>query len=130
VGKRMMMSCWLAVAACGGSETPVEKCERFEDTVCERLIACIPQPGVTQDTCVHDLGTVAPCSQVTAVPPTFDTCISELEAARCADLFSVDSGGDPVTTFPMACEQASSGVANAAATLLGVRDAISNAATR
>jgi hypothetical protein len=92
----------LAVAACGGDDSPEEKCETLINIVCDRAVECIG--GATEAQCRAEVGAAIPCGSATSVGATYDSCTDMLRANSCAVLFPIDPNTmSPTLVLPNDC---------------------------
>lgn len=73
----------LADADAGSMQDPVEQCERFLDTFCDRAVECDPTPPTHAD-CISTQRTFVDCGTVACVSDSFERCLSEVREQTCA----------------------------------------------
>ncbi|MGN6103545.1 MAG: hypothetical protein ACTHU0_00330 [Kofleriaceae bacterium] len=92
----------LALAAgCGGSDSPVDKCDDLVDQICDRAVDCV---GLAHGTCVADIQSVLPCGRAVSVKASYDRCMDQLSSNSCAALFPPDQNGNPDLSLPADCQ--------------------------
>jgi hypothetical protein len=84
---RSILVCLVAiVVGCGGSDSPVDKCDDLVDITCDRAIDCVAGAG-THAECVQEVQAVLPCGMAKSVTPSYARCISQMKSNTCAALF-------------------------------------------
>ena len=98
------VACACVVSACSGGDEAgaVEKCDRFVDTLCDRIVSCIG--NITHGECVQVSQQEVGCGAALEVSESYDRCIDQFSTFSCSILFPVDPiTGQPETELPADC---------------------------
>jgi hypothetical protein len=73
----------LFVVGCGGDDggSPTEKCQAFASAVCSKFVTC--QLASSMSSCVSEFGKALECNRAVGVSATYDSCLSDINAATC-----------------------------------------------
>jgi hypothetical protein len=96
------------LVGCGGDareKSPVEKCDDFVDSLCDRAVACIAGASGMHADCVAAFDTADfSCADVKSVSAGYDRCMDQLRSSSCGTLFPVDPDtGDQALELPADC---------------------------
>ncbi|HVK77910.1 MAG TPA: hypothetical protein VM734_31605 [Kofleriaceae bacterium] len=102
--KRTMFVLAVTLVACGGEDTPVEKCDDLVSTVCDRLVECLPG-AATRAQCIQEIQAALPCGSARDVTASYGRCMENLEEFSCPVLFPNDpETGEPSLVLPADCQ--------------------------
>jgi len=97
------------LVSCGGGDarekTPVEKCDDFVDSFCDRAVACIAGASGMHADCVAAFNSADfSCADVKSVSTGYDRCMDQIHSNSCGTLFPVDPDtGEQSLELPADC---------------------------